>query len=485
MAASKPPSGYDADESGPSPASIANQAPKNKAEGIRTALWALGVTVLSNVGNILKQLRDVIESVTQLQQFVLDHVWISAIVFGLVLIWGNVLLFQFLYKRLRRRIPTAYRVLAAVICAGLVSLLLVSNLYSFKALLQGQTEVQQTLANELLTAQDPYEGGFKNAVAAAGYEDSWTTAQAVKAALLAGNYDPERIRRAFAYIEAHRQSEGFEVPYEADSRTQFVRTEAAAWVEIAYLESLSKPDVWPQDERPAAIARTESTLDLIIAPQDRNHGGWSPILHYSEHNARTYASMMSVWALTEALLSPSIAASTKQKIAPAFDGGISWLINHYSSNLGWEENPRYRLGKSFPGLTYQTLFVLERAQLVPGHNAFANTAAYKQIKQEFKSTINPAEVSDLKPVPTEYNVIAGYPCGVDVLAYPWLLSVLPVLIQDPDVPANDRRYLRGLLQHEVGKTVNLPNELLHAETWQVAEDLIGVSNFIAFGQKRR
>jgi hypothetical protein len=493
MAASEPSSGRDAIESRPSPVAVADQLnagqinrdkDKDKGDGVRTALLALGATALSNVGNILKELRDVIESVAQLQQFVIDHLWISAIVLGLALVWGNVLLFRFLYKRLHR-VPTAYRVLAGIVCAGLVALMLVSNLFSLRTLLQGQTEVEQTLASELLTAQDPYEGGFKNALNAAGYPDPWTTAQSVKAVLLAGNYDPERIKHAFTYIEAQRRSEGFQVYYDADSKSQFIRTETAAWVAIAYLESLSRPGVWQSNERQAAIARTESALDLILAQQDHNHGGWSPIPNYSEHNARTYATMMAVWALTEAMLSPDIDASAKQKIAPAFDSGIAWLINHYSAKLGWEENPRYRLEKPFPGLTYQLLFVLERAQHVNGHNAFANTEAYKQIKREFRNTINPAEVSDLKPVPTEYNLIGGHPCAVDVLAYPWLLSVLPVLIEDQDVPSSDRRYLRGLLQHELGKAPNLPNELLHAETWQVAEDLMGISNFIAFGQKRR
>jgi hypothetical protein len=58
-----------------------------------------------------------------------------------------------------------------------------------------------------------------------------------------------------------------------------------------------------------------------------------------------------------------------------------------------------------------------------------------------------------------------------------------VLIDDADVPSSDRRYLRKLLQHELGKVPDLPNELLHAETWQVAEDLIGLSNFLSFRQK--
>ena len=486
MAASEPSVGRDALESRPSLAGIDNQANKGKSDAVRTALWALGATVLSNVGNILKQLRDVIESVVQLQQFVLDHVWIATTVLGLALAWGNVLLFRFLYKRLRHRIPTGYRVLAGVICVGLVSLMLVSNLYSLRTLLRGQTEVQQSLASQLLTAQHPYEGGFKNLVAAAGIQDPWTTAQAVKAVLLAGSGEPDRIKRAFAYIESHRQSEGFEAMYEADSSVHPIRTETAAWVVIAYLESLSKPDIWQQGERQSAIARTEGALDLILAQQDRTHGGWSPIPHFSARNSRTYATMMPVWALTETMLSSDISDSTKQKIAPALDGGIAWLINHYSPNLGWEENPEYRLGWAFPGLTYQVLFVLERAQLVSGRNAFAKTEAYKQIKREFKNTIHSAEVSDVQPVPTEYNVIGGYPCGVDVLAFPWLLSALPALINDKEVPSSDRRYLRGLLQHELGKVPNLPNELLRtAETWRVAEDLIGLSNFISQGKTRR
>ena len=158
--------------------------------------------------------------------------------------------------------------------------------------------------------------------------------------------------------------------------------------------------------------------------------------------------MMAVWALTEALLSSDLPNQTKEGLLPAFESGISWLIGHYVSNLGWEENPKYPLSKPFPGLTYQVLFVLERAQLVTKHSSFKDTEGYRRIKREFKNTIQVAQVGDLTSVPSSYLQVGDCPCFADVLSYPWLLSVLPVLIDDPDVPSDDRRYLKAVLRDE-------------------------------------
>lgn len=453
------------------------QQGEGKAHAVRTALWAVGVTLLSNVANILKQLRDVIESVVQLQRFAMDHLWVSGVVLSAVVIWGNVLLFRFLYHRLRRRIPTAYQVLASAGCVGLVAIVLVSNLFSLKSLLQNPTQVQRELVSELAIAQDTYEGGFRNTTTPEGIQDPWTTGQSLKAMLLAGIYNPARIKEAFSYIESKRQSDGFELGASPET-TLFIRTEAAAWVAVAYLESLSKSDLWTESERATSIGRTEITLQVVAAQQDHASGGWGPVPRSAASHARTYATMMAVWALTEALLSKDIPKQTKESLVPAFDAGVSWLITHYESNLGWEENPKSPLGKPFPGLTYQVLFVLERAQMVSDHNLFKDTEAYRHIKREFKNTIHLAQVGDLASVPTSYIMVGEYSCWADVLSYPWLLSVLPVLIADPDVPSEDRRYLRGVLRDELSKVPELPSNLLHVETWQLAEDLIGVSTFI-------
>jgi hypothetical protein len=457
----------------------APQPPKAKADAVNTALWAVVVTLLSNAANILKQLRDVIESATQLQQFVLDHVVVSSIVLGVVVVWGNILLFRFLYHRLRHRVATAYKVLAAAGCVALVTLILVSNLYSLRTLLRGPTEVQLALASQLATAQDAYEGGFRNSVTSAGFQESWTTGQALVAEILAGKLSPERIKHAFSYLESHRKPDGFESIYDPHDNVRFIRAEAADWAAVAYLQSLSHSGLWSATERPAAVTQTENILLMIVSQQDHTSGGWSPVPNISgPRYARTYATMMAIWALAEAMLSPDILPSTKEKIGPAFEAGVAWLITHYQSNQGWEESPRFLLAKPFPGLTYQVLYVLQRAQLVSNYNAFSNTEAYKRIKAEFRQTIHTAQTTELTPVPTEYIMVGQYPCPVDVLSFPWLISVLPLLIDDPDVSSSDRRYLRGVLNDELSKVPDLPHELLHAETWNVAEDLIGLSNFI-------
>jgi hypothetical protein len=450
---------------------------------VRTALWAIGVTVLSNVANILKQLRDVIESATQLQAFIQDHVWILAVLLGIAVVWGNALLFRFLYRRLNRRISAAYKVLTATGCLLVVSGVFATNVFSLKSLLQNPVQVQQKLIDQLEGLQG-IEGGFKYNALPQSSPAAWETAQSLKAILLAGRYDPDRVKQAFSFIESKRQSEGFENTPNPGGKI-ILRTEVVSWVTLAYLESLSKPDLWTEMERAKTIALVEKTLRLIVSLQDQASGGWGPIPQAPIDDERTWATTMAVWALTEALLSKDVPDQTKQSLLPAFGAGVSWLISHYVDNLGWEENPKYSVGQPFPGLTYQVLFVLERAQLVSGHNSFKNTEVFLRIKREFKQTIQAAEVMDSTSTPTTYDQVGDCGCSGEFLAYPWLLGVLPTLIADPDVPPADRRYLKGVLTREVDKVTDLPNRLIQAETWKVDESLIGVSNFISSQQKQK
>src|SRR6266700_7334454 len=102
------------------------QLDQGKPQAVRTALWVVGVAILSTAANILKQLRDVFESIVQLQALAVDHMWLSAVVLSAVIIWGNVLLFRFLYHRLRRRIQTTYKVLAAAGSLALVTVVVVT-----------------------------------------------------------------------------------------------------------------------------------------------------------------------------------------------------------------------------------------------------------------------------------------------------------------------------------------------------------------------
>ena len=334
-----------------------------KSQALRTALWGLGVAILSNIANILKQLKDIIESVVQLEHFLSEHIWISAIVIGSAIVLGNVLLFRFLYYRLQERVRTAYKVVA------IVTVVLLTNGLSLRSLLRSPMQVQTELSSELAATQDIDGGGFRNATTAEGVQDPWTTAQSLKALFTAGAYDVARIKKAFSFIESKRRDEGFDVIVGPDT-PPFIRTEVGSWVVIAYLEALSKPDVFTGIERTEAIGRVESTLLLLASQQDRSSGGWSPIPHYAATRQRTYATMMAVWAITEGLLSQDISAQTSERLGAPFEAGISWLINHYEANLGWEEDPKFPLHKPFPGLTYQILFVLERAQVVTGHNTF-------------------------------------------------------------------------------------------------------------------
>jgi len=356
-----------------------------------------------------------------------------------------------------------------------VSFVLVTNLFSLRSLVQNVAPVQMKLVNELNTTQDLSGGGFRYSTHANAVPDAWTSGQALKALLMNGSYDRGRIKQAFAYIEQERHEDGFDVQV-GPTTTPFVRTEGADWVAIAYLQSLSRTGVWADSERPGVIERTERTLNTIAGQQAKS-GGWDPVPSLLGHE-RTYATMMSVWAVTEAMLSKDISDEAKQNYGGPLEKGVNWLLTHYEDKLGWEEDPRYKLRDPYPGLTYQTLFVLERAQLVSGHNSFKDLERFQSIKRDIKDVVHPAEIKDVTSVPSTDLMIGNYPCWADVLAYPWLLSAAPRLIADPEVSPEDRRYLRQLLKEERAKMPELPGKFVDAETWKLAEQVIGISNLM-------
>lgn len=187
------------------------QQDQRKTEVVRTALWAVGVTILSNVANILKQVRDVVESAGQLEAFLRDHNWVSAVLLGGAIVWGNILLLRFLYRRLQRRLGATYRVLTALGCVVAVAGVFATNLFSLKSLLQDPVQVRRQLVSELAATQAT-EGGFRVTTAPESPQDYWVTAQAVKAILLAGTDDADGIKRAFAFIESERQVKVLRTP---------------------------------------------------------------------------------------------------------------------------------------------------------------------------------------------------------------------------------------------------------------------------------
>ena len=358
---------------------------------------------------------------------------------------------------------------------ALVSGIFVTNLFSLRSFAENTGPIRTKLVNELRMTQDLSGGGFFSTTRSDANADAWTTGQALKAELLSGSYDPNRVKQAFSYIEQQRLEDGFNM-YLGTTTRPFIRTEAAAWVAIAYLQSLTSANLWTKGERPDIVDRTTKTLQTIISQQAQK-GGWAPVPTLKGHE-RTYATMMSTWALTEALLSPDIPVEAKQSYGAAFELGVQWLIRHYEDKIGWEEDPHHKLNDPYPGLTYQVLFVLERAQLVAGHNAFKDLEEFHKIKAGIKDLIQPAEVKDTTAVPPSNIMIDNYPCWADVLAYPWLLSALPPLIADPDISPENRRYLKGVLKQERAKIHELPASLIKTETWKIAEDLIGLSNLI-------
>jgi hypothetical protein len=209
-------------------------------------------------------------------------------------------------------------------------------------------------------------GGFRFSLTEASDSQAWTSGQ-ILVGILAGkpgltHEDTTVIRSAFAFFEKTKLAEEGEgwgyfayVPWGV--------TEINAWVAIAYAYSLAPGNaerVWGPN-REAASTHLDAVLRLIAQRQERNRGGWAPINETANTRfARTYSTVMSLWALLEARRLGTRYRQFDRNIS----AGIKWMLENYNAQTsGWVPNPdREKQLDSFPGLTAQVLYVLTLAR---------------------------------------------------------------------------------------------------------------------------
>jgi hypothetical protein len=143
-------------------------------------------------------------------------------------------------------------------------------------------------------------------------------------------------------------------------------TEIASWVALAQLASTHKDvvdAVWGSDSA-LAFERIDRDLRLLKQRQIAN-GGWAPIRQNDNAKfARTYSTVMALWAMIEAKKHPELSKRIGTSYDEGIRGGIRWSLARYDNERrSWVPNPeRAKQTDSFPGLTAHVLYVLERAK---------------------------------------------------------------------------------------------------------------------------
>jgi hypothetical protein len=270
-----------------------------------------------------------------------------------------------------------------------------------------------------------------------------------------------------------------------NEQNSFVRTEISSWVAIAYFTSLRKADFWTADESIVASRRAIAITTDIAAQQDST-GAWAPIAQPAPGNDRTYSTVMALWALSEALKGSDVPKDLRISFGKAFDNGISWLLGKYRAGYGWDENPAIQGGARFDGLNYEALLVLRHAEDIPGHNLFKDEEQYKSIKHDVVNLFSaPLEVFSKTQIPSSDISVEGKICWATFPAYPWSLAALSYLIDDKDISSSDQRSLRKIRKQELERLKDLPGYLKTAETWELAENLIGLSYEIRGAETRK
>ncbi len=242
-------------------------------------------------------------------------------------------------------------------------------------------------------------GGIRGSRAdQSGEPQVWSTAQSLTGIMLnrwrpLSETDAKRIRGHLDYLDEIRipkDEEGWGYMSDFD----WGITEIAGWVTLAYLAS-TQPNmvslVWGGDSE-KAFQRLGQYLKLL---QDRqlSNGGWAPISQKDNLRfARTYSTVIALWALIEAKKHPEMGKRIGSAFDEAIEGGIRWLLARYNDQVkSWVPNPeRPKQTESFPGLTAQVLYVLERARPEFDFLLQANSS-YQRALQAYTSSIAAAD----------------------------------------------------------------------------------------------
>lgn len=335
------------------------------------------------------------------------------------------------------------------------------------------------------------DGGLKAYAAAPDKTvQAWATAQAMVAVFEAKSDAAPyaaKAKAAFDYVEKKRRTTPTEGWNYYDNSNPFTVTEIGAWVALAYIRSVDKGrGLWNEQERQQALKRVERELAELERRKDAT-GGWRPIRAEGNDYTRTYATIMALWALAEAKLSPETASLVEGKYDESIRTGTIWLLRSYNPGQGWVPNPN-RPGQKdeFEGLTAQTLYVLARVAQLPQFSYLRNETAYRTARKDFVTNKHLATQSvekdnshvsdaDISFVNSEFMAE-----GSTFLWFPWTLAELARLSNDTDLTAEERKLATDLRVQILQTNAEvLPTYVESAKfTYQYAENLLCVSEYL-------
>ena len=232
-------------------------------------------------------------------------------------------------------------------------------------------------------------------------------------------------------------------------------TEVAAWVALAHMRSLDpvSPAVWlTEREREESKQRIRWIINLLERRQMQS-GGFIPISGADEPDyARTYSTIMAVWAMDEALSCPVeiFSAEKTKSIREALERGLAWLsrsalVYHRVGEgqntirlTGWKVDPSNPRDEVLDGLTMQTLWIASRAAAATKTEE-ATLNRLDQIKQimieEAEGWMNRSMASNPRMHDSDGYL---YPTTrilerSTFLWYPWTLALLREVSADPKI----------------------------------------------------
>jgi len=259
-----------------------------------------------------------------------------------------------------------------------------------------------------------------------------------------GDDPAARMKKAFDYIESFRHAGNSPGWNYFGNSSPFTVTEIAGWVVLAETFAVDRPEALADADRSEITQRIVRDLDEIVQRQDKN-GGWRPIREDQPGFIRTYSSIIALWALIEARLSPAVSPAIGTRYDDNIRRGINWLLVMHRPGLGWVANPN-RVGQvaRFDGLTAQTLFVLSRAERVNSFAYLSSEQSYLAAKRDFLSNKEiadrPADKnnSSVPDIDIRFSTSEFMAEGSTFLWFPWTLAELSRLTEDKTLSETDR-----------------------------------------------
>jgi hypothetical protein len=256
-------------------------------------------------------------------------------------------------------------------------------------------------------------------------------------------------------------------------------TEIAAWVILARIRALEVDSIWDAPERDLQRKEILCDLDEVSRRQSEN-GGWSPISYPADGNDRTYATVLALWSISEALRKSQLVHLTveREKLRTALNKGATWLLNN--CELGtWEPYPANHEANLYPGLTAQVFYVLNRASLVS--KVLQIDQRYLKDREKFldkspdERSINyrdviPAEDNEFE-WPDDKHLVSME--TMQLLWFPWSVLAYRVLSLDTTLPTNyqdlAKHRLQWLLTHYSDASGQI--EYDHVDTFVLSENV--------------